>query len=332
MGPVVARLAEPVSADDPCGEDIEDTTLLASFDGYRLFGQMTAPSADTDWREIRDRALEGLEKTRDLRLLTHFAAAMLRTDGLAGLCDVVQVASRWFAEFPDQLYPRVDEDAILRKNALNAFSDRMAIVDAVRRQPFVSNPQLGAFALRHFEIAAGKLAATESDGEPPSETHLNAALAAADGEQLATLESSLAGAVTALKQIETTMREAHGAEGTPEFDPLVALLEQIRRLLEGQLAVRAAEAAALAPPAGGEAGETGGPAVIGVGSIRSRDDAAKALDAVAAFFRKNEPSSPVPIVVERARRLIAKDFLEVLADMAPDGLDEAKRIGGIRDE
>jgi type VI secretion system protein ImpA len=72
--------------------------------------------------------------------------------------------------------------------------------------------------------------------------------------------------------------------------------------------------------------------VIGVGSIRSRDDAVRALEAVAAFFRKNEPSSPVPLVVERAKRLVAKDFLEVLADMAPDGLDEAKRIGGIRDE
>ena len=66
--------------------------------------------------------------------------------------------------------------------------------------------------------------------------------------------------------------------------------------------------------------------------LRSRDDAVRALDAVAEFFRKNEPSSPVPIVVERAKRLISKTFLEVLADMAPDGLDEARRIGGIKDE
>ena len=72
--------------------------------------------------------------------------------------------------------------------------------------------------------------------------------------------------------------------------------------------------------------------MVGVGSIRSRDDAIRALDAVAAFFRKNEPSSPVPLFVERAKRLVAKDFLEVLADMAPDGLDQAKHVGGVRDE
>jgi type VI secretion system protein ImpA len=78
--------------------------------------------------------------------------------------------------------------------------------------------------------------------------------------------------------------------------------------------------------------EPGAAAVVGVGSIRSRDDAIRALDAVAAFFRKNEPSSPVPLFVERAKRLVAKDFLEVLADMAPDGLDQAKHVGGVRDE
>jgi type VI secretion system protein ImpA len=82
--------------------------------------------------------------------------------------------------------------------------------------------------------------------------------------------------------------------------------------------------------AGGES--SGGGAVIGVGSIKTREDAIRALDAVIAFFRKNEPSSPVPMFVERAKRLVAKDFLEVLLDIAPDGLDQAKRVGGIRDE
>jgi len=58
--------------------------------------------------------------------------------------------------------------------------------------------------------------------------------------------------------------------------------------------------------------------------------AVRALDAVIAFFRKNEPSSPVPMFAERAKRLVSKDFLEVLTDIAPDGLDQAKLVGGIR--
>jgi len=206
MDPVFARLAEAISADNPCGEDLEDTPLLASFDAYRLFGQMTAPPGETDWREVRDKSLEALEQSRDLRLLAHLAAASLRTSGLQRFCDVLQVASKWFTDFPDQLFPRVDEDAILRRNALNSFADRMALVDAVRRQPFVSNPQLGAFALRHFDIATGRQPPGESDGEPPNEAHLNAALAAADSEELAATEASLGAAIAALKHVDSTMR------------------------------------------------------------------------------------------------------------------------------
>jgi type VI secretion system protein ImpA len=197
----------------------------------------------------------------------------------------------------------------------------------LRRRPFLSNPQLGAFSLRHFEIAAGRLPATADDGEPPSAVQLTAVLSATDGEELAPLEASLTQGVAALQQIDSAMRAANGHESGPDFEPLLAQLEQARDIVAIELASRAAAAAGAA--AGVAAGSGG---AIAVGGIKSRDDAVRALDAVADFFRRNEPSSPVPLFVERAKRLIAKDFLEVLADIAPDGLDQAKRIGGVRNE
>jgi type VI secretion system protein ImpA len=57
----------------------------------------------------------------------------------------------------------------------------------------------------------------------------------------------------------------------------------------------------------------------------------RALDAVAVYFRKNEPSSPVPLIVERAKRMVSMSFLEVLEDLAPDAVDQAKRAAGVRD-
>jgi type VI secretion system protein ImpA len=50
------------------------------------------------------------------------------------------------------------------------------------------------------------------------------------------------------------------------------------------------------------------------------------------FFRKNEPSSPVPLLLDRAKRLVSKSFLEVLEDIAPDTLTEVKKIGGIKSD
>lgn len=330
MDSSIEQLLVPISAETPCGADLEDTQLLAAFDGYRLFGQMSPLPAETNWREIRDKALEALAQSKDLRLLAHLGAAQLRTGGLIGFAEVLTVAGRWFGEFPQALFPRVDEDAILRKNALNAFADRMAIIDALRRQPIVSNPQLGAFSLRHFDIAAGRLAATETDDAPPSEAQLVGVLAAAPPEQIGPLEASLGAAIEALQQIDDSMRNAHGYEAGPDLGPLQDLLKQIRKILADELALRAANSMPVGAEGGGES--SGGGAVIGVGSIKTREDAIRALDAVIAFFRKNEPSSPVPIFVERAKRLVAKDFLEVLEDIAPDGLVQAKRVGGIRDE
>jgi hypothetical protein len=37
------------------------------------------------------------------------------------------------------------------------------------------------------------------------------------------------------------------------------------------------------------------------------------------------------MIVDRAKRLIAKDFLEVIADVAPDALAQARAVGGLRD-
>lgn len=324
MDSTLEKLCDPLSEEAPCGTDLEDTALLSSFDAYRVFGQMTPPSDETDWREVNERSLEALQESRDIRLLAHLGAARLRVGGVAGLCDTLQVAGRWFSNHPAEVFPRVDEDAILRRNALNCLADRMAIVEALRRQPFVAVPQLGSFGLRDFEVATGK-APAPTDADAPTEALLNGALSELDGEQLSLRNSSVQGAIAALQQIDASMRDSHGPEGAPDFEPLLTPLVEIHRILQAEMDRRAASAA----PAGeAESADASAPgAVAAVGNIRSRDDAIRALDAVAEFFRKNEPSSPVPVVVERAKMLVAKDFFEIIADMAPDGLAQAQQWG-----
>ena len=39
----------------------------------------------------------------------------------------------------------------------------------------------------------------------------------------------------------------------------------------------------------------------------------------------------MPLFLERAKRLVAKDFLAILADVAPEAITQAKLAGGIRD-
>lgn len=49
----------------------------------------------------------------------------------------------------------------------------------------------------------------------------------------------------------------------------------------------------------------------------SRQEAAALLEQVSAFYRRAEPSSPIPLLTERARGLIERDFLAILKDVLP---------------
>ncbi|MBE0617668.1 MAG: hypothetical protein IH608_07060 [Proteobacteria bacterium] len=62
--------------------------------------------------------------------------------------------------------------------------------------------------------------------------------------------------------------------------------------------------------------------------MRSREDVVHLLDKVCDYFRRNEPSSPVPLLLERAKRLVSKSFLEIVRDLAPDGVAQVELIRG----
>jgi len=316
-------LLQPITEDQPCGENLEDTQLLASFDAFRLFGHSTTLDPTPEWGAIRDAAVEALNKSKDLRLLAHLGTALLWTDGLRPFVETLTIASAWLETNWSGIYPPVDEDAIFRRNALNCFADQMAVVDGLRRVPLVSHPQLGRFSLRDMEIATGQVPAGETDARP-DEGQINAAFAEMPLDELRLLRQRVADAQAALHSIDARMRLEGGPEAAPSFDPLSAQLVRLARALRAQLALR---------PDAGEGAETESPGETGtkaVGAIRSRQDAIRALDAVADFFRHNEPSSPIPLLVDRAKRLVSKDFLEVLADIVPEAVGQARAAGGLR--
>jgi type VI secretion system protein ImpA len=321
------QLLQPISADQPCGQSLEDTPLLASFDGFRLFGQSAPIEPAPAWTDIRSSALDALNKSKDLRLLAHLGTALLRTEGLPAFAETLSVASEWLATYWAQVHPQVDEDAILRRNALNCFADPIAVVDGIRRVPLVSSRQHGTFSLRDIDIATGQMQPT--NGEPrPDESRINAAFAAMPLEELTAMQQTAAGAIAALRRVDSVMRDGAGPGAAPDFDPLLAQLTRIDRLLRTQLAARPDAA-----PADGADAEAGVAAAGGaVGPIKSRQDAIRALEAVAEFFRQTEPSSPIPLFIDRAKRLVSKDFLEVLADVAPDALAQARFAGGLRQD
>ena len=332
------QLLQPITEEQPCGENLEDTELLASFDAFRLFGQarpldapaepdekrIPKPLESPEWVEIRDKALEALAKSKDLRLLATLGTALLRTDGVPAFSETLNVASQWLDMHWSQTYPLVDEDAILRRNALNCFADPMAVVDGLRRVPLVSSRQHGTFSLRDIDIATHQLTPGDGDAQV-DENQVNAAFGSMPVADLAQLHESVVSAVASLHKIDASMRDAAGSEATPDFDPLAAQLARMSQVLRAQLASHPDSVAA-----GVDAAADAGDGASASGVVKSRQDAIRALDAVADFFKRTEPSSPIPLFLARAKRLVSKDFLEVLADIAPEAVAQARAAGGLK--
>ena len=315
-------LLAPIEPDRPCGENLEDTQLMASLDAYQLFGQPIPPETPPDWNQIKARAGEALARSKDLRALAHFAAAVLRTAGLTGFFETITVASGWLDVYWADVYPRIDEDAVMRRNALTAFGDPTAVLDGLRRAVIASSRQHGRFGLRDVELASGTAAPNE-DETPTDQRQIEAAFADTPQADLAALHRAALGAIASLKTIDARMREV---DAPPGFEPLLAQLGRMERVMAAHVVGAAGAAETMLAQPGAATAQPG------VGPIRSRDDAVRALQAVAQFFRQNEPSSPVPMLLDRAARLVSKSFLDVLADLAPDGVAQARAAGGIRDD
>jgi type VI secretion system protein ImpA len=347
------QLREPIAADAPCGKNLEDTPALLQFAQFNLFGQQTEigtrrigqgedePAIPPDFGAVRELAAKALdatnaEATKDLRVLAFLAAGELWTNGVLPFCATLEVAAHWLETWFEEVYPRAEgDDLFFRTNALNYFVDRLAIIEPLRRQALVTSRQTGPISLRHLDLATGVATPTEKDGAYPTAGDIDGAFDSTPAADLETLASAAERALAALAAIDARMQAAGGVEAIPNFDGLsdkerqISLRRQLQKIRDATRGALARRASVDGSDVGSSVGDGSGAGFSG--SIRSREEALRALDAVARYFQQAEPSSPVPIFVERAKRLVSKSFLDIVQEVIPDALGAVKVAGGIRD-
>jgi type VI secretion system protein ImpA len=323
----LTQLAEPLSEQHPCGASLDETQTLVAIEAFRVFGRLTPAENEPDWHALRELCGTALKDSKDLRVLAHYTAAAVRLDSLAHVLRIFPLVETWLGRFWDTLHPRIDDDAIVRRNALTLFADPVGIADALRRMPFVSDQRFGSFCVRDLDIASGVLVPKEPGAAKVSTDLIHAALTAADPQTLRTLAGCLTAAASALQGIETTMLTRGGGSAmVPELTAVTRTLERVREMLAPHV---------IDPPASAPV-ETGSAAVpaansADVGSVASRQDVLRALDAVMRYYARSEPSSVVPVVVERAKRLVSMGFLDALAELTPDVVSPVKQALGLRE-
>jgi len=167
------------------------------------------------------------------------------------------------------------------------------------------------------------------------------------GEVMTSLLADTRAAMAALDAVETALNARSEGNG-PAVPELKRFLQRLLTTLERNSAAGAVANGAAKPspqpaePATPVRNGHGADTMASVAShaeqstglpdrISSRDDVVKCLDLVVAFYDRTEPSSPIPHLARRVRRMVHMDFVELMEDLAPSGLKEFRLLAGVPD-
>jgi type VI secretion system protein ImpA len=326
-------LLEPPVESPPPVTDLDAAGAIVTLDMLAKWG---APEQDPDWHELQAACLDALAKSRDLRPATYLTAALLHTEGVGGLADGLQLLRGLVERHWDELYPPLDDDgdATERANALFNLTNFHKVLKPLRLTPLVADPVAGRFALRDIEIAEGKAEVPEGfEGDPPQLGFVRAAFQATGQEALQALLATVERGLEDLAAIESRFCERGGVEQTPDLSRLKDGLQRIAVALHTYMPEDAvpdtrSQAATEPAPASDIATDRVPVQPTLNGEIRSRQEAVAAMEGIARYFRHHEPSSPVPLLMERAKRLVDMDFLSILRDVAPDAVAQGEKLRG----
>lgn len=340
----VDKLTGVLAPEAPAGEDLAyDAAYLELFrkaEGTpeQQVGDTVKAAEEPPWGEVHRECLTLVNRTRDLRLLAQLAVSSLKTQGLPGFRDALGVLRRTLEQFWDTLYPRLDpednNDPLERVNILGALAaapetlgDPLKVIQRLREVPLTNSRAMGRFSLRSLALAAGE-AQPRGDEAKPETGVIEAAFDDTSLEDLQASEAAATGSLEEVKAIDAFLEKAIGAGRGPDFAPLEKCLSEVHAALARALARRGVGTAPAGATPNGHGGAAGG-APAAPGEIRSHDDVLLALDRICQYYERAEPSSPVPLLLKRAKRLVSRSFVDILTDLSPDSMAQFKLIAGI---
>jgi type VI secretion system protein ImpA len=326
------KATAPLAEAEPSGPNLEydaDFQALERAQQGRpeqVIGDSVKPAEEPDWGDVVERAEALMGRTRDLRVAVALSHSLLKTQGLAGFALGLSVIKGLLEGQWDTVHPQLDaddnNDPTLRVNSLLSLAAGDGVLKALREVPLVTSKTLGRFSLRDLRIASGKQPAPAGLAEPPKQVQVDAAFRDAELETLQGNAAQVALALEHLGAVDRLLVDKVGSQA-PELKPLVLDLTEIKHALGQQLAARGVGVA--------EADGAGGAAKAGCGGgeINSREDVVLQLERLCEYYRRHEPSSPVPMLLRRAKRLVSKEFMDIIRDLTPGGVAEAELLGGI---
>ncbi|TCV95828.1 type VI secretion system protein ImpA [Luteibacter rhizovicinus] len=344
---LLSELLVPLADEAPTGDNLEyDPDFLAleraaEAKTERVTGDSVIAAEEPDWEKVEQRSLGLLERSRDLRVSVHLCAAWTRMHGLRGWADGLALIRGLLETFWDSVHPQLDaednDDPTSRVNAVVSLGDPLGLLGYFRVTPFVQSPRLGRFSLRDLRIANGTLKILPGDGTSaaPSLSEIEACCLDCSEEQFKVSVEAIRQALEHARAIDHILNE-HLGTAAPDLRVLLDDLRELAKFVEPHWAARTSSGEATDDDAevDGGAASTGQGAAANSssGRIAGPQDVMRRIDDICAYYAANEPSSPVPLLLRRAQRLVGRNFMDLLKDLAPAGIDELQHISGVQAE
>ncbi|HET7538609.1 MAG TPA: type VI secretion system protein TssA [Polyangiaceae bacterium] len=336
----IERLLEPISTEGPSGPNLEYDSAFLALERLSLgkpeqrMGDSIRAAEPPDFEAVAREAAALLERSKDLRVAVQFSRAQTHLHGFRGLRAGLELVhgllDRFFPSVHPQLDPDEDNDPTMRITAVAGLC-ASELLTVLRTTPLIVSRSFGPVTLRDFAVAAGT-AAPIGDAPKLDMAGIEAAFTDCELPAHEAMAAALKAAVAAVSGIEGVFERETAGQG-PDLAALMDLLRQASHAVVPRLERR------LGTATEDSAGASGGPAAAGTagpgkafsGDIRSRADVVRALDKICEYYAEFEPSSPIPLLLERGKRLVSKSFLDIIRDMAPDGVPQVETIAGKAD-
>lgn len=339
----VLSLLQPIAGDSPTGPDPrEDASGVSPYytvkDGRKaardderqgLFGGVIAGQEAERWKPVTQSGsilLKDLAK--DLEIAAFMTEALARTHGFGGLRDGFDLMRGLVEGFWDGLHPMPDEYGMETRVAPLEGINGPVLQSPIARIPITQGNDTGPFATWNVDQAI-ELDRMDADSKKSriasgatQMDEVRQAVAQTKPEFFIQLMEDLTGALESWKALGDAIQERAGAEapGTTAVRESLESTQARLRFIAGSIL----DVAEPEPPEEAVVGDEGpgsdapAPRAKAGGPIGDREEAFKVLSQAADFFRRTEPHSPIPFLLDRAVRYGRMPLTELLAELIPD--------------
>lgn len=342
---VLEKLKEDCREEPPCGPNLEydpaflEMVELSEPQAEQQYGSVIREAKDPEWSQVLDRCLKVANRTRDLRVGVLLVEALCHETGWQGLADGMQVLEYWICNQWDTIHPQLDPedglDPTQRMSVLARLVSSHDLLRSIEMLPLVSHRSLGHVSFHDYRVlihgieTTRPLTLTPNDVElifqetQPRDLELVLQHLRAASESFHRITQFLVATVgsqvwSGVKVIELLHQIEHTLVGrVPKVEMRPAAIEPVA----APTVVSASTVTNVLPQVDPVVGATSiewkaEPGQVTLTKIQSRAEATAAIDSICSYFEANEPASPVPLLLQRAKRLIPMSFVEILHELA----------------